>query len=158
VPEPDMNGIIHIYHKMLKKKGFIVNLGWSSWRGGQLLNCIGVCGMLESLLRYILWVTKHSLHNSSKCQDFDNTVFIFTISTVWGGATCLLYAQAYNAQGCVLEWASLECLTWTWTDLLKLNGLTCTLHSCIFLHFDMSSHNHLPFEDAHHLSTSVLDT
>jgi hypothetical protein len=27
VPEPDMNGIIHIYHKMLKKKGFIVNLG-----------------------------------------------------------------------------------------------------------------------------------
>jgi hypothetical protein len=30
VPESNMNGIVHIYRKTLKKTGFIVNLGRSS--------------------------------------------------------------------------------------------------------------------------------
>jgi hypothetical protein len=42
-------------------------------------------------------------------------------------------------------------------QVLKLNRLIHTLHSFIFLHFDMSSYNHLPFEDAQCLSTSFLD-
>jgi hypothetical protein len=46
-----------------------------------------------------------------------------------------------HAMGLVWKWTLLS----GWVGVLKLNGFIRTLHSFIFPHFDMSSHNHLPF-------------